>query len=211
MKLVHISDTHLQLLPELPEGDILIHSGDALNYGNIKELFEFEKQLKEIHSKFKHIIFVPGNHDRIFEAQFENAENILKSIPNLIILHNKAIELEGIKFYGTADQPAFCNWAFNVRDNLELYERYLKIPEDTNVLITHCPPEGILDRTMCGEKVGSRALKLALSRLTKLKAHLFGHIHYSNGLDYINEVWYSNSAICGENYQPVNTPRVIEI
>lgn len=211
LKICHISDSHLQALPVEP-ADILVHSGDFLNYGTLDELEKFRNQLIRVKDQFDKIILIAGNHDRIFEQTPHSAKQfLLQEVPNLVYLHHEPYEYKGYKIFGTPFQPFFCNWAFNVKDNLELYEKYLQIPEDVNILITHCPPEGILDNTVIGERVGSRALKLALPRLTKLKVHMFGHIHFANSIDYIDNIWYSNSAICGEDYKPTNLPRIIEL
>ncbi len=42
MKIVCISDTHCQLRKvKLPDGDILVHAGDALSIGNLSEFMTF--------------------------------------------------------------------------------------------------------------------------------------------------------------------------
>lgn len=215
IKICHVSDTHLRAFNPEP-ADILIHSGDALNYGNLNELIKFRDQLQPIHQNYKHIIFVPGNHDWPFEEDYSLASGILKEfIPNLHVLHNEIVELEGLKFYGTADQPEFCNWAFN-RPPHELVESYAKIPDDIDVLITHCPPKGILDYVInkwnpVSKNVGSQELAYNLPRLKKLKAHCFGHIHFSRGLDKINDIWYSNGAMVDEQYLPGYKENIIEL
>jgi Icc-related predicted phosphoesterase len=212
LKICHISDTHLQKFPELPEADILVHSGDALNYGSFEDLIDFRRQLEAVKDKYSKIIYVAGNHDRVFESNPHTAKTfLLETVPNLVYLHDESYEYKGYKIHGTPFQPFFCNWSFNVKDNLKLYEMYMAIPEDTQILITHCPPEGILDRNQYSERCGSRALSLAIPHLDKLKLHMFGHIHGSAGVDYLLDVWYSNAAICDEQYKPTNPPRIIEL
>ena len=68
MKIIHLSDTHNYLPPldTLPEADILIHSGDATNTGKMEELVLFSNWLTLACQKYKYVIFVPGNHDRLF-------------------------------------------------------------------------------------------------------------------------------------------------
>lgn len=216
ISIVHISDTHLKPFPELEKADILIHSGDALNYGNLEELIKFRDQLKAISQNYSHVIFVPGNHDRIFEEDFHLAEGLLKeTVSNLTILHNSSVQILGFNFYGTADQPEFCNWAFN-KDRHELIQSYSNIPENTNILITHCPAYGMLD-IICNAKppqgihVGSNELQYKLQELKNLKLHCFGHIHFSSGLSNINDIYYSNGAICDEQYIPTNKGNLIEL
>lgn len=55
------------------------------------------------------------------------------------------------------------------------------IPNDTDILITHCPPYSGLDRTIDGQHMGSRELLRRLEQLSNLKLHVFGHIHESFG------------------------------
>ena len=89
-------------------------------------------------------------------------------------------------------------------------QSYANIPDDVEVLITHCPPKGILDKLRTKE-LGSPELAYQYPRLTKLKAHLWGHIHYSYGLLNKDGVYYSNAAICNEAYEAVNKENVIEL
>lgn len=205
LSIIHISDTHLRDF-KVSSADILVHSGDALNYGNLEELVKFKNQLKDIKDNFKHIIFTPGNHDWIFEENFDLACTMLKEdIPNIHVLHNSSVEIDGVKFYGSSDQPEFCSWAFN-KPFHELLHSYANIPDNVNVLITHCPPKGIRDFLYNGSTVGSSELNIHLPRLKQLKAHLFGHIHYAYGVSLIDGVQYSNAALCNEQYCSVNEP-----
>ena len=55
------------------------------------------------------------------------------------------------------------------------------IPLDTDVLITHGPPFGILDRCYDDQRVGCEELLKAVKRV-KPKLHVFGHIHENYGL-----------------------------
>lgn len=204
LNVLHISDTHLKPFKELPSADLLIHSGDALNYGTMEDLIRFRTQLEAIKHNYELIVFVPGNHDRIFEDSYFIAEQFLKeTIPNLQVLDNRPYMFKGYKLYGSPDQPYFCNWAFNVKNPHGLYDIYSMIPDDTDILITHCPPKGILDEVY-KESVGSIELKAHLHRLKQLKLHCFGHIHYSTGMKGLDKVIFSNGAVCNEDYECVN-------
>jgi len=215
-KIIHVSDTHLRPFnPE--EGDILIHSGDALNRGDFySELPRFREQLELIKDRYRYIIFTPGNHDRCIEANYSESVKFLKeTVENIHVLHNESITIDNIKFYATADQPFFFNWAFN-KSSTDLRESYSNIPEDTEVLITHCPAKMILDFVdnrfnPGGNNVGSQELADRLPKLTKLKAHLCGHIHFSNGIKTVGNVIHSNASICDEQYNPTNKWNVIEL
>ena len=217
LKLVHISDTHLQPFPELPEADVLVHSGDGLNYGSLTELERFKEQLMAVAPKYGKIFYCPGNHDKVLEHTPYSSINFLKKdIPNLEVGIHDAFEYKGYKWFSTSYQPFFCNWSFNVKDNLDLYEKYLQIPKETEILITHAPAKGTLDYVVNtfnpnGAHVGSKALQMAIEQLPNLKLVMSGHIHYAAGQTEKNGVKYSNAAICNEAYKPVNKAQLIEL
>ena len=86
---------------------------------------------------------------------------------------------------------------------------YAKIPDDTDVLITHSPAYGILDIDD-GINYGSEEILTKLSDL-HLKAHLFGHIHAQHGVMTQKGVTFSNGAIMTADYTKLNDLNVIEI
>ena len=89
-------------------------------------------------------------------------------------------------------------------------EVWNKIPDDTDILITHGPPMYVLDKTVRGEHVGCYDLASKVSRLD-LKLHVFGHIHLMHGTEHINGTTFVNASTCDEQYQPVNKPIVIDL
>jgi len=110
--------------------------------------------------------------------------------------------------------PAYCGWAFNMqRDSEEIRSIWNKIPLDTDILITHGPPYGILDLTRRKEHVGCKALYERV-QLIKPKLHVFGHIHESYGRQQDDEqksTIFVNAATCNIRYQPVQSPIVVEV
>ena len=86
---------------------------------------------------------------------------------------------------------------------------YAAIPEDTDVLVTHTPPYGILDRD--GSILyGSRVL-LERVRTIRPHLHLFGHIHKSCGTLSDGITIFSNAAIMDEGYDSLNGPNMLPI
>ena len=68
VRIICISDTHGQHAGlRLPDGDILIHAGDFMTYGNApREIIDFNTWLgRQPHA---HKIVMAGNHDRLFES-----------------------------------------------------------------------------------------------------------------------------------------------
>ena len=213
--IVCMSDTHtLQEKVPMPEGnfDIFIHAGDLGNVGKIREYADIGKWFYSLKKQFKHRIIVPGNHDW---GLMTNPQMIMEDYfdEDVILLIDKAIELEGIKFYGCPWMPNFMDWAYMLEENkLEPY--YAAIPEDTQVLITHCPPLDILDKTT--EKYGyarcgSVNLAKRIKQLSRLTHHIFGHIHHSYGSIVIDGVSYHNVSNLNEGYRYQNPPQVIEL
>lgn len=201
-----ISDTHDHDLRDLdiPDGDVLIHSGDATGRGTVQSIAAFNHQLGCL--PHKHKLFVPGNHDWLFEKNPNLAKQMLT---NATLLIDEAIEIDNIKFYGSPQQPAFCNWAFNVPRGKALKEKWDLIPEDTNVLITHSPPKNILDLCPDGFNAGCEDLLNRIKELNHLKLHVFGHIHFDYGTLIKDNVQFVNASICTEEYHPLNTPIVV--
>lgn len=212
MKITFISDTHTQHKKiKLPEGDILIFSGDFMGSGyRVYEAQSFLKWFSEQPYKYK--IFIAGNHDRYCENNPKLFEALVDDYvdQNVIYLKDDLIGVEGLKIYGTPWQPYFCNWAFNIPESDRLISLYQNIPEDLDILITHCPPYNILDKShdyRNGEEpLGSKELETVLSELGehRPKIHCFGHIHGDGGSTLTDGVCYINASVCDENYNPVN-------
>jgi len=217
MKLVITSDCHGHLdLGKLPEGDLLIIAGDLLpnKHGDrnrdaryqLDELLAFDAACSKL--AFDRILLIAGNHDWVFERN-KHARDALK---NITYLEDEALEIEGVKVYGSPHQPEFFDWAFNLpRNGPELAGYWKRIPHDTDVLITHGPPYGILDRPFGrGDHAGCELL-LERVRQIKPRLHAFGHIHGGYGRATIGETTYVNACLCDEAYRPVNPPHVIDL
>lgn len=224
IKIVCISDTHGNNIynMNIPDGDILIHTGDMTKFGSYKEICDFNYQISKLPHKYK--IVVAGNHDIILDDDyyFENLLMLTKTfnrharepkrmLNNCIYLHDESIELFGYKFYGSPYQPSFRNMGFNrKRCSIELQEKWNQIPKDTDILLTHTPPYKYGDLTeRDGKNVGCELLMLKVEEI-KPKYHIFGHIHEGYG-EYTNgHTHFINCSSCNlENEIDVNKPPVI--
>lgn len=205
MNIVAISDTHgMHDRVKLPKGDVLIHAGDFCNSGSLADLERFVEWLGK--QPFERKLVVAGNHDKILEKQPEYSQLFEKIGADY--LFDSAIVIDGIKFYGSPFQPAFCDWAFNLpRGGEELKNVWAKIPDDTDVLITHSPPHGILDRNSIGEHCGCEHLRDRVWEV-KPKYHVFGHLHESSGMNYhsLEGTTFVNICICDGRYNPRHKP-----
>jgi len=187
MKIWHISDTHTYHdLLKVPNGiDMVIHSGDCSNprdpYTNEPEVREFIDWYKELSPKYK--IYVAGNHDSSIEKKLVTKKDFEDN--GIIYLENDYVTIEGIKIFGSPYTPNFGNWSF-MRDRNKL-DRFWHsaIHDDTDIVITHGPPKGILDKSETREGLmeccGDKSL---LNKLLEVQPayHLFGHIHNCRGI-----------------------------
>ena len=214
-KIVAISDTHnLQhsISSVIPKCDIIIHSGDMTNVGKNWEFQVFADWFSSLPAKYK--ICIAGNHD--FGAQKDPiyVQETLKN-SGIIYLCDEAVILEGIKFYGSPWTPEFCNWAFQLYNEVDSIKVWSRIPDDTQYLITHGPMRGILDFTYYDKmNVGCPYLARRIQSLRELKVFQFGHIHETAGVSYIRnahdkEVICINASVCNLRYDPINKPIVI--
>ncbi len=208
MKIVALSDTHGQhnrLM--LPKGDLIIHAGDISKRGAEFEVVDFLKWFSALDFPYK--IFIAGNHDFFFER--ESAEKIMSMIPeNVIYLNDSSTIINGIKIWGSPVQPWFYDWAFNRHRGEPIRKHWKLIPADTDILITHGPVAGILDKTVGGESVGCKDLLERIEEINPL-VHICGHIHEAYGTKKLKDTKFINCSILDEHYFITNNPVEFEM
>lgn len=196
--ILHLSDTHgaHRRLVDLPEADLIVHSGDVGMAGTEKEIMDFLNWFLDLPYRYK--IFVPGNHDHCLL----DANSIEGMDGNCFFLSNSGVVIEGLKIYGV---PCFVEHSIRGETNRLMS----KIPFDTDILVTHQPPAEILDKAG-KRRYGSQSLLKRIAEV-KPKLHLFGHIHDSYGHCEIDGTTYCNSALMDERYHLVNPPQLITL
>jgi Icc-related predicted phosphoesterase len=207
MKIVALSDTHRQEWKiQIPECDILIHAGDCDIY-NLEHLIKLNIWFNL--QPAKHKIFVAGNHDLYLDNC--NTEFIQEMLPSCIYLQNNSIEIEGLKIWGSPYSPIFMNWAF-MKSDKELKRFYDKIPQDTDIIISHTMPYGILDQVLPRmENVGSVSLRDRV-KIIMPKIFIGGHLHAQGGQNYTDFTTdYYNVSVLDDNYQIANPVTIIDI
>ena len=191
MRIWHISDTHtFHNLLEIPANiDMVIFSGDCSNprdpFSNEPEVRDFIDWFSALPIKYK--IFVAGNHDTSIEKRLVTKYDFINA--GITYLENETITIEGLKIFGSPYTPSFgYGWAFN-KERHKLDRMWDKIIDiDTDIIINHGPPKGVLDisfdRNGNMERCGDKSL---MNRVIQVrpKLVLFGHIH--NCEDIINQ------------------------
>lgn len=205
MRIVCISDTHAKHRQlAIPDGDVLVHAGDLTRRGEHSDVRDVDDWLGTL--PHRHKVVIAGNHDFCFER----TPSSRGWIRHATYLQDEAVEIEGVKFYGSPWQPRFFDWAFNLDRGLPLRRVWNKIPADVDVLITHGPPFGILDLTAGGEQVGCEELRAAVERL-RPRLHIFGHIHEAAGTLERDGTTFVNACSCDLRYRASQTPIVIDL
>lgn len=209
MRLVCISDTHsMHREVTVPDGDVLIHAGDCLGVGTLEELEDLDNWFSE--QPHRHKILIAGNHDWCLQDEPAAAEALIR---NAIYLRDSGIAIEGFKFWGSPWTPVFFDWAFNLERGSAIAGQWEQIPGDTDILITHGPPAGILDQVITAthaESVGCEDLSRELERL-RPKMHVFGHIHEGHGQQRMGDCLFVNASTCNDAYRPLNPAIVVDL
>ena len=183
LRILHLSDTHRlhYKVRDLPDADVIIHSGDISHNGTEEEVLDFLNWFIEL--PYQHKIFVTGNWD---------AEGIEDLPDNVHFLQDKSVVIDGVKFFGLA---------YNHSEEL--------IPDDTDVVITHEPPVMILDESS-GIHWGNAPLKTRIMEI-KPRYHFFGHAHESYGIQKLEGIVFSNASLLDDKNRLVRKPRLIQI
>jgi Icc-related predicted phosphoesterase len=139
-------------------------------------ILDFNEWLGELPHRFK--LVIPGNHEFFLESD-PSKRNL---ISNATVLINEEVEIMGLRIWGSPTTPLY-GGAFGLSSAADRTNLYAKIPKELDILVTHGPPYGILDRYMANANhVGCPQLMAAVTRL-KPKLHVFGHVHGAHGTE----------------------------
>lgn len=159
------------------------------------------------------VFLTPGNHDfffmhypQYFTAQdtwYCDNENVKKLVGDkFVFLLDTAYEYNGAIIYGTPWCENLSNWAFYAKDT---YEKYNKMPNRVDLLISHMPPR--VEKVGCSypntvneRNFGSENLKKIIEE-KNISGLVCGHIHTGThgGVEYCGTMIY-NVSIKDESY-----------
>jgi Icc-related predicted phosphoesterase len=208
MKIIATSDLHGDL-PETPECDLLIVAGDICpiegHHDISSQAFWLVTQFRPwlLSQPAKNKVFIAGNHDYVFQSEGFAIDNPYKF--GGYYLQDSAVTIDGVKVWGMPWVPNLPDWAFHASDDL-LVEKYSQIPDDADIVISHGPVNGILDKTHRNENVGAKVSK---DNLSPAALFVSGHIHESYGFEIhrtgnSSDTVFVNASRMTENYDPVN-------
>ena len=233
LKFVCISDTHeaKHWHKEIPDGDVLIHSGDFTKYGSFNQTKEFVKKFSKL--PHKHKVVIAGNHELSFDPdthkfffdmiqqtknqipEKENPEKIKKLVTecdSFTYLENSGVEIGGYYIWGSPCTPMFHGWAFMATSEELKKNVWSKIPEKTDILVTHGPPYGKGDKSLYNNtNAGCKELLKEIKERVKPMYHIYGHIHEGHGTYKEDKITFINCARVDIRYKVANQPIVFEL
>lgn len=222
MNIWTISDTHgkHKFLTIPKDIDMVIHAGDMGTcrdaYMNVNGMLDSLKWFREL--PITHKILIPGNHCTSIERKLIDK----KEFDGITFLNHESAQVAGLKIFGSGYTPSFGQgWAYNVnRNKLEQY--WKDIPEDTDILVTHGPPAGILDLTINQDgnpfQCGCKSLWNRIKAIGTIRYSIFGHIHQESGchnaailkINGMNTT-FVNASVLDLGYEVCNNGFVIDI
>lgn len=219
-RVVTLSDTHgFQKEIEMPKGDILVHSGDITDCGEEWQVRQFLEWLNDL--PYERKIFCNGNHE-VQIAKMGIMKQLVRENCNksVVYLENEAYEYKGLKFWGSPYSLEFFpeHWGYQLKRQ-HAKALWDMIPEDTDILLTHSPPKGIMDGVKpfgiyTEDHAGCNFL-LEQTRKINPYLHVFGHIHRWFGtVQRANPAYktlYVNASMCDDSYKITRKPIVIDI
>jgi len=205
IRLVLISDTHeLHRELDVPDGDILIHCGDiSMMSRSLAAIEDFDDWLGALPHKVK--LLVPGNHEFVLEDSGHRG-----LITNATMLVNESVKVMGLRIWGSPTTP-LVDGAFGVISDIDRARLYEQIPKDTDIVVTHGPPYGVLDQAPGSEYHAGCCQLLAAIQRVKPRLHVFGHAHGCFGTMDTPETLFANVALLGSDGSLSNAPVVLQM
>ena len=191
MVILHISDTHGRMSKPFREASVVVHTGDLLpnktrgdRYVEPGHQTEWLRSVMHELAKWvgtRPFLFMPGNHDFVdpcpgMRRAGIDAHNLHEEGPRSI---------DGVTFGGVPFVPYFGGeWNYEVSEAEIDY--HLSNLKSVDVLVTHCPPLGVLDDanrglgSRLGRSIGSKAIHAHVEQ-KQPRWHLCGHVHECGG------------------------------
>lgn len=177
MKLLLFSDLHCdddaaqRLVERGRSVDVLVGAGD---FGNVRRGIDICIDI--LRTIEKPAVLVAGNN--------ESTEELLEACRNwplAHVLHGSAVNIAGTLFFGIGGGipiTPFGSWSYDFTE--EQATALLAPCPNGCVLVSHSPPQGVVDVSSSGRNLGSSAVReIVLQRHPSLV--VCGHIHASSG------------------------------
>ncbi len=107
----------------------------------------------------------------------EELRRATENWPDAHVLHGQSVQIDGVTFFGLGGAvpvTPFGSWSFDL-DEATAAAMLSGCP-DRAVLVTHSPPQGVVDTNRNGTHLGSRAIREAIEH-HQVRLAVCGHIH----------------------------------
>lgn len=185
---------------------------------NKNALTKFEINMEELNSYFmdrkKTHLQECGANKELIDVVLRNKCWEMKSlITEGIYLEDFSVKLYNMMIYGSPWTPQQHHTkAFCVNQGAECFDKWQKIPSDTDILITHVPPFGHGDVSQSGEEqIGCVELFTTIQEKIRPKYHVFGNNYPGYGITTDETTKYVNATTCVEHYEDKNKPIVFNV
>lgn len=173
-RILAFSDMHLSrrcaadIRAAAADADLVIGAGDFCNHRD-----GLDEAMEMLWTVLDQAVFVPGN--------AESAEELRAAAGPATVLHGEAATVQGLRLFGIGyaiPVTPFGAWSCDLSEAEAA--TMLAAMTRADVLISHSPPRGVVDRTSDGRSLGSTAVLAAIERVQPTLC-VCGHIHDSRG------------------------------
>lgn len=175
IKILAFSDLHCdvhaatEIVRLAPQVDWVIGAGDfaTCRHG-------IEKTIDILRQIVQPTVLVPGNGE-----SFEELQAACAGWDSVHVLHGDGVQLNGISVFGlggAVPTTPFGSWSYDLTE-AEAEQKLARCPLDA-VLVSHSPPQGIVDTDSTGRHLGSVAVRATIGR-TRPRLVICGHVHDS--------------------------------
>ena len=210
---------------QIHEADLLLFAGDCSLWGNPVDIKGAKEFIESIPAK--HRVVISGNLDLCFDSEridcflpfidqfginhddFKIAKKEFLENAKFTYLEHESYEVLGLKIFGSPYTPTFGDFAFQTTSETAP-QIWSKVPEDTDIVICHGPPQGACDRTNAGINAGCPELRKAIERVQPALM-VFGHIHEGHGHSKIGDTLCCNVALVNSQRVITNPPTYIDL
>jgi Icc-related predicted phosphoesterase len=170
---------------------------------SMSNLLDFNSWLGDLGAP---VALIPGNH----ESFVEEAPSKRSLLSNAIVLINESVELFGLKIWGSPNTP-LANTAFGLPSSADRRRLYATIQDDTDIIISHGPPFGVLDIAPGSNyHAGDPELLEAAQRVQPM-LHAFGHIHGAGGSEELDGTLFVNACLMSQWGGIEHKPMVVRL
>lgn len=229
VRVVVVSDTHGQHKQvEVPPGDLLVHCGDWTRSSSSPSIAEYRGFAAWLAAQPHAAKVVVAGNKEVYMDTATCTRHRQRPLAEVLKVQALLLEAEGVTYLQDSgyqfakDGQLLAVWAspwtarnggpgkaFQLEAG-ELAERWEQVPEGVDILVTHSPAQGRLDRTEQGVAAGCPGLRELVDRARPL-LHLCGHIHEGRGVLRHGATTTANAAVMDQRNRVVGEAVVFDI